>query len=51
VVPSWLTYVVLSDYFPCKFDYRFKSPQHLQKWVMACSPHSNIESSTSFYVV
>jgi hypothetical protein len=39
--------VVLLGLYPCKVDYRFKSPHHPQKWVMACSPHLNIELSTS----
>jgi hypothetical protein len=47
VVPSWPACVVLSALYPCKFDYLFKSLRHRRIWVMACSPHLNVELSTS----
>jgi hypothetical protein len=43
VVPLWPTCVMLSGYYPCKVEYRFESPRHPRKWVMACSPSPNIE--------
>jgi hypothetical protein len=36
-------------FFPYKVVYRFKPLQHHQKWVMACSPCSNVVISTSYY--
>jgi hypothetical protein len=39
--------VVLSDLYPYKVEYWFESPRHPQIWVMACSPHLNVELPTS----
>jgi hypothetical protein len=36
-------------FFPCKVVYRFESLRHPRKWVMACSPCSNIIISTLYY--
>jgi hypothetical protein len=47
VVPSWHACVMLSGLYPCMVDYWFESPWHHRIWVMACSPHLNVELSTS----
>jgi hypothetical protein len=39
--------VVLSGLYPWKVGYRFESPWHPQKRVMACLPHLNVELLTS----
>jgi hypothetical protein len=36
-------------FYPCKVVHQFESLRHPRKWVMACSPHSNIVISPSYY--
>jgi hypothetical protein len=49
VVPSLSACIVLSGLYPYKVDYWFESPQHSRTWMMACSPHPNVELWTSQY--
>jgi hypothetical protein len=42
-VPSWLTWVALLGYFPCKVDYWFESLRHPRIWMSVCSLHSNVK--------
>jgi hypothetical protein len=55
LVTSWIvathgasgpTCVVLSDLYPYKVDYWFKSLRHPRTWVMSCSPNLNVELLT-----
>jgi hypothetical protein len=43
VLPSWLTCVILSGYFPLQGGYWFKSPRHPWTWVRLVLLASNVD--------
>jgi hypothetical protein len=45
----WRAYVVWSDLYPCRVGYWFRSPQHSEIWVIACSLPLLVEIHIYYY--